>query len=55
LYTFKRRHTIVGEKHVDKDVKVADIPFLDTLLLGQVRIISLFLVLWGNTIKDMSF
>jgi GDP-L-galactose phosphorylase len=34
LYTFKRRHTIVGEKHVDNDVKLADIPSLDSLLLG---------------------
>jgi GDP-L-galactose phosphorylase len=35
LYTFKRRHTIVGVEHVDKDVEMADTPFLDTLLIGQ--------------------
>eukprot|EP00253_Pinus_taeda_P030284 PITA_30284 len=34
LYTFKRRHTIVGEKHVDNDVKLTDVPSLDSLLLG---------------------
>lgn len=35
LYTFRRRHTIVEEKHFDKNVEMADTPFLDSLLIGQ--------------------
>jgi len=35
LYTFKRRHTITGEKYADKDAEVANIPFLDSVLLGE--------------------
>jgi GDP-L-galactose phosphorylase len=35
LYTFKRRHTITAEKYADKDAEVANIPFLDSVLLGE--------------------
>lgn len=52
LYTLRERYTVVGEKNIYKDVVFYEIPLLDTLILGQVRIISYFWFCGQNTVKE---